>query len=247
MEPDINMIGISTSMIQFFTGIVMSSAHVISGPDHLAAVTPLAIENRTKSWHIGLFWGIGHVMGMLLIGLLYLAFRDVIPVEGISGYSEILVGTILIGIGAWALLKVLRHFHTHHKHPHYHDKPESIVHIHSHDHGDEQDHTHGHQRVKKQNNFAAMGVGTIHGFAGISHFLLILPTLMLPTWQESVIYLAGFAVGTIFTMILYALALGIISARLSRLPGQKFYNRIRIVAGAVAILVGIFWLIKSFI
>jgi ABC-type nickel/cobalt efflux system permease component RcnA len=225
----------------------MSSVHVVSGPDHLAAVTPLAIENRTKSWHVGLFWGIGHVLGMLLIGMLYLAFREVIPVEGISGYSEVLVGAVLIGIGCWAILKVLRHPHTHHKHPHYHEKPEPLVHIHGHDHGNEFDHVHVHQQVKKQNNVTAMGVGTIHGFAGISHFLLILPTLMLPSWQDSVFYLSGFAAGTILTMVSYALLLGIISSRLSKLPGQKFYNRIRVVAGIIAILVGCFWLVKAFI
>jgi len=232
-------------MVQFFTGILMSSVHVVSGPDHLAAVTPLAIENRTRSWHVGLFWGIGHVLGMLLIGGLYLAFREVIPVEAISGYSEILVGIVLIGIGAWALLKVIHHMHPHHKHPHYHEKPEPVVHIHKHEHNSELDHAHVHQRVKKQNNVTALGVGTIHGFAGVSHFLLILPTLMLPTWGDSFLYLSGFATGTILAMVVYALALGLISSRLSRLPGQRFYDRIRIIAGIVAILVGIFWIIKS--
>jgi ABC-type nickel/cobalt efflux system permease component RcnA len=234
-------------MLQFLTGVLMSSVHVISGPDHLAAVTPLAIENRTKSWHVGLFWGIGHVLGMLLIGMLYLAFRKVIPVEGISGYSEVLVGAVLLGIGAWAILKVIRHPHTHHKHPHFHEKPEPLVHIHGHDHLDELDHGHVHLKVKRQNNITAISVGTIHGFAGISHFLLILPTLTLPTWQESVLYLSGFAAGTILSMVSYALLLGIISSRLSKLPGQKVYNRIRVAAGIIAIIVGCFWLVKSFI
>lgn len=223
----------------------MSSVHVVSGPDHLAAVTPLAIENRTKSWHIGLFWGTGHVLGMLLIGLLYMAFREVIPVEGISQYSEVLVGVILIGIGTWAILKAFRHHHTHHKHPHFHERPEPIVHIHAHDHENELDHGHMHEQVKRQNNLTAVSVGTVHGFAGISHFLLILPTLTLPSRLDSVLYLGGFAAGTILSMVLYALALGLISKRLSALPGQKFYHRLRVAAGAVAILVGGFWLVKS--
>src|SRR5512139_3398623 len=98
-------------MLQLVTGILASSVHVITGPDHLAAVTPLAIENRQKAWHIGLFWGIGHVLGMLLIGLLFIIFKELINVEKISGYSEYLVGIVLVGIGLWAIVKTLRHFH----------------------------------------------------------------------------------------------------------------------------------------
>ena len=65
-------------------GIAASILHVVSGPDHLAAVTPLAIETRRKVWKIGLFWGFGHLTGMLLIGLLFLLFRQYIPIEKIS-------------------------------------------------------------------------------------------------------------------------------------------------------------------
>ena len=174
-------------MLQFLTGILMSSVHVVTGPDHLAAVTPLAIENRKKAWHIGFAWGMGHVTGMLLIGLLYLAFRELIDVEKISGYSEYLVGIVLIGIGAWAIIKSIRHFHTHHVHPHYHDKPVPQVHIHSHMHKDEFEHVHVHKKGGRQNSITALLIGTLHGFAGISHFLLILPTLALPNTIDSIL------------------------------------------------------------
>ena len=230
-------------MIQFFTGILMSSVHVVTGPDHLAAVTPLAIENRKKAWHIGLFWGLGHVMGMLLIGLLYLAFRELIDVEKISGLSEYLVGIVLIGIGIWAIIKSIRHFHTHHVHPHYHEKPVPQIHIHGHDHQDEFNHTHTHQKPGKQNSVMALLIGTLHGFAGISHFLLILPTLALPSTQDSVLYLTGFATGTIFSMVSYALILGLISQRTSDFPKSKMFRNLRIGSGIIAIGVGIWWLI----
>ena len=38
-----------------FAGIIAAMLHVISGPDHLAAVTPFAIESKRKAWKIGLF------------------------------------------------------------------------------------------------------------------------------------------------------------------------------------------------
>jgi ABC-type nickel/cobalt efflux system permease component RcnA len=230
-------------MIQFLTGILMSSVHVVTGPDHLAAVTPLAIENRRKAWHIGFFWGLGHVLGMLLIGLLYLFSRELINVEKISGYSEYLVGIVLIGIGIWAIIKSVKHFHSHHVHPHYHAKPVPQVHIHGHNHTDEFEHIHEHQKTSRQNSITALSIGTLHGFAGISHFLLILPTLALPSTQDSVLYLTGFAAGTIISMVAYALVLGVISQRTADFPKSKIFRNLRIGAGLIAIGVGIWWLI----
>lgn len=229
-------------MLQFLTGALMSSVHVVTGPDHLAAVTPLAIENRKKAWHIGLFWGIGHVMGMLLIGLLYIIFKELINVEKISGYSEYLVGIVLIGIGLWAIIKTLRHFHIHHVHPHFHADPVPQVHIHRHSHDDEASHVHIHKKNDRQNSITAMLVGTLHGFAGISHFLLILPTLALPTITDSVLYLAGFAAGTILTMVAYALLMGIIATKTSDFQNSRSFRNLRIAAGLIAVGVGIFWL-----
>ncbi len=229
-------------MIQFFTGILMSSVHVITGPDHLAAVTPLAIENKKKAWHIGLFWGIGHVAGMLLIGGVYLLFREYIDIKMISGYSEYLVGIVLIGIGLWSIYKVYGHFHTHHAHPHVHTQPEPYVHIHSHEHENEFNHKHSHSKTRKQNNITAISVGTLHGFAGVSHFVLILPTLALPTFADSVFYLSGFALGTILTMVAYALIMGLVAIRSSKANQASVFKYLRLIAGILAILVGIFWL-----
>jgi ABC-type nickel/cobalt efflux system permease component RcnA len=229
-------------MIQFLTGILMSSVHVITGPDHLAAVTPLAIENRKKAWHIGFAWGVGHVLGMLMIGLLYLVFREFINVEKISGYSEYLVGIVLVGIGTWAIIKSIKHFHTHHVHPHYHEKPVPQVHIHSHEHEDEFEHAHAHLKAGKQNSITALLIGTLHGFAGISHFLLILPTLALPSMVDSLLYLSGFALGTIITMIAFAIIMGYISQKTADFPKSKAFRNIRIGAGVIAIIIGIYWI-----
>ncbi len=100
--------------ITFLLGIVASATHVMTGPDHLAAVTPLAIENKKKSWIVGMSWGIGHTIGLLMIGGLFYLFREVFPVKIISEYSEIIVGIILIIIGMWAFYKLLnKHNHKH--------------------------------------------------------------------------------------------------------------------------------------
>ena len=241
-------------MIQFITGISAATAHVLSGPDHLAAITPLAIESKKKSWGIGLAWGIGHTLGILIIGILFLLFRDIIPIEAISEHSEQLVGVMLILIGLWAILKVrLKIFPKKHAHPHIH-KNESgdFVHIHKHDHDDAHVHSdkiahkHAHQKSYRQNVFAALGVGVFHGVAGVSHLLAILPTLALPSTFDAVMYLTGFGVGTIGSMVVFSAILGFVAEKTSEQKRAKAYTILRIAGGLVAILIGVWWIMQTF-
>ena len=122
-------------MLTFLTGFIASVAHVATGPDHLAAVTPLAIDSRRKSWMIGFTWGFGHTVGMLLIGALFLVFKEFLPIEAISKHSDTAIGFLLIGIGSWALVRLYRrHTHGYKPHAHFHTRPFLYPHIHKHIH-----------------------------------------------------------------------------------------------------------------
>jgi len=239
-------------MLNLIAGIVASFLHVVTGPDHLAAVTPLAVESRRKSWSVGLFWGLGHILGMLLIGVLFILFKEYIPIEAISHYSEQIVGLVLVGIGIWAIYKAFNKKMARHQHPHFHDKPEPHVHIHEHPHEHDHEHEHGpvhehkHQKVIRQNNIAALGVGTIHGFAGVSHLILLLPTLALPSRWDSAMYLSGFGIGTLAAMIMYAIVVGYVGQRSSMMSNPRAFRIVRIIGGLLAIVIGILWFFSTF-
>jgi ABC-type nickel/cobalt efflux system permease component RcnA len=242
-------------MLQFITGISAAIAHVLSGPDHLAAVTPLAIGSRKKSWGIGMAWGIGHTLGMLMIGFLFFFFRDFIPIDAISEHSEQLVGLLLIGIGGWAIAKVfVKKEVGKHSHPHFHkiENTGDYVHIHKHTHGETHSHSeagahsHSHPKSHQQNIKAALGVGIFHGLAGVSHLIAVLPTLALPSKKDAALYLGGFGAGTIIAMVVFAAILGAISGKTSSSGRPKIYNMMRIGGGLVAIGIGIWWIVKAF-
>lgn len=90
-------------MFAFLAGYAAGLLHVFSGPDHLAAVAPLASDRRRGQWLTGLQWGIGHFMGVALIAALLLLVKEQLPLDAISAYSERLVGASLILIGGWGL------------------------------------------------------------------------------------------------------------------------------------------------
>lgn len=218
-------------MISAFAGFAAGSIHVLTGPDHLAAISPLAVDSKKSTWVIGLRWGLGHTAGVALVGLLAVLGRELIPIELISSYSERLVGLVLIAIGIWGIHKALsKKIHTHH---HMHDGTEHI-HVHTHmasDHNSEKAHRHTH---------AALAVGIIHGFAGSSHFLGILPALALPTRTDAIIYLAAFGGGTICAMMAFASVMGILGIKFA-LKGVHFYNRLLIGFSSGSIVIGGVW------
>ena len=46
-------------MLTAVTGALAGLFHVLAGPDHLAAVGPLALDGRRRGWLAGWTWGSG--------------------------------------------------------------------------------------------------------------------------------------------------------------------------------------------
>lgn len=103
-------------MFAFFAGLAAGLLHVFSGPDHLAAVAPLAADGDRHHWKTGLQWGFGHTAGVLLIASLLLILREQLPLDLISAYSERIVGVALIGVGGWGIWKASRNASKAHTH-----------------------------------------------------------------------------------------------------------------------------------
>jgi len=231
--------------LPLFAGIAASILHVVSGPDHLAAVTPLAIESRRKVWKIGLFWGFGHLLGMLLIGLLFLLFREFIPLEKISEHSEQLVGIVLIAVGLWALFSIF-YKSKNHKHPHVHDGDEPYIHVHEHNHETNKlEHSHAHDKKLKQNLWSSFGIGVLHGLAGIAHFILLLPVLGFENQIDSIQYITGFGIGTVLAMTIYTYVLGKIAKFSKKQKSASLFTTVRVTGGLFAIVIGIYWIYLS--
>ena len=225
---------LNSVMVAVGLGLGAGLLHVWSGPDHLAAVAPLAVQQKRRPWLAGGEWGLGHSTGVALVGLLFLCFKHWLPVEAISSWSERLVGVMLIGIGLWGFYKAL---HTRiHQHEHEHD---GHRHSHWHWHGrrparlSKRPHRHWH---------AAFGVGTLHGLAGSSHFLGVLPAMAFAHVGQAIAYIASFAIGTILAMALFAGAMGGLGRFFTQ--GQRFKHFLMTCSGS-AIGVGVYWLFTA--
>lgn len=219
-------------MLTLLAGLAAGVLHVFSGPDHLATVGTLALEDRRHPWATGLVWGVGHTSGVWIVGVLVLVLRAFLPLEGMASWSDRLASVGLIGIGLWGFYRTLSHRIHAHEHDH-----QGRVHVHHHHHGaDGREHGHPHLHTH-----LACGLGILHGLAGGSHVLGVLPALALPSNSQALVYLAGFGAGTVGAMAGFGWVMGRCSQRLASY-GVSAQRLLATGCAAAAVAIGCVWL-----
>ena len=219
-----------------FAGFVAGFLHVLSGPDHLAAVAPFAVDGNKGAWRTGIRWGLGHTAGVLGIGMLALALRLALPVESFSAWGERCVGLALVAIGIWGTRTALARRRR---------RDDHLEDPHSHRHG----YAEGDDRlrpatVRRVHGRAAFAVGTLHGLAGSSHLLGILPALALPSDVMAGTYLILFGAGSIAGMGTFASFVGWI-AGWPAANGVRAQAALLGLTSIVAVAVGGCWILSD--
>ncbi len=100
-------------IVPALAGLAAGAIHALSGPDHLAAVLPLAAESPARGPRIGLSWGLGHGLGTALLSALALGVRAKLHVDTVGWTAEAAIGVVLVLTGAWAIARARRPAHAH--------------------------------------------------------------------------------------------------------------------------------------
>jgi len=211
------------------TGILAGLIHVFSGADHLIAMAPSAINSPKIALKNSFSWGLGHSSGVVLLTVLAIFIKDITPLNKFSNIAELLVGISLLFVGVFAIKNSFQ----------------LSIHIHSHKHENGIAHRHYHFHIKEQKNnnkhsHALTGIGLIHGIAGGSHFLAILPALAL-SLTNACAYLISYLIGSLISMNLFTCLISFTTLNIS----QKFMKRLIAFAGGLSFSMGLFWIQKS--
>ena len=214
--------------VVILTGILAGLIHVVSGADHLISMAPSAITNPKIALKNSISWGLGHSSGVIFLAVLAIFIKDITPLDKFSNFAEFLVGISLLIVGVFAIksslqLNVHSHFHQH----------DGVAHH----------HLHFNRKAQKKHNkhFHAMtGLGLLHGLAGGSHFLAVLPALALPI-PNAFAYLISYLIGSLVSMILFTCLISITTFK----AGQKSIRRLIAFAGGLSFSMGLFWVEKS--
>ena len=222
-------------MLSLFAGFLAGSTHVISGPDHLAALAPIALDSPKEATKIGIRWGIGHGLGVLLLGGLGVIARTWVDIHSVSAWSEFLVGFMLMFVGVWSFYRAQSIVI--HTHPHEHVDEESD--------NDQQQHQHIHIHTRDTNNHSMMShhghmhtafwVGMLHGAAGGGHLLGVLPSLAFTTF-DAILYLSAYFIAAVMSMGIFAKVLGLLSFGRGPLLLQKLMYTVSLLVFSLGIL-----------
>ena len=216
-------------LISTLTGFAAGAVHVVSGADHMVAMAPSAIRKPRLALRDGLAWGVGHSAGVLILSIVGILAKDLINIELMSSYSEFLVGISLLIVGILAIRTSMR----------------VNIHMHQHMHGEETPHKHFHfhsrgNKIHRSHTHAATGLGVLHGFAGASHLVAIIPALALPL-VGAMAYLFAYLLGSVFAMGCVVLGISFAANKANKM----FYPFLMRSIGGLSIGTGIFWLQKT--
>ena len=211
------------------TGILAGFIHVVSGADHLIAMAPSAINRPKIALKNSLSWGLGHSSGVVLLAVLAIFIKDITPLNKFSNIAEFLVGISLLIVGVFAIKNSFL----------------LSMHSHSHKHNNGIAHRHYHLHIKEQKNnnkhsHALTGLGLLHGVAGGSHFLAVLPAIALP-FSNACAYLISYLMGSLICMNLFTFLISFTTFN----ADQRVIKRLILFAGGLSFSMGLFWLQRS--
>ena len=209
-------------MAQFFSlallGFFLGMRHA-TDPDHVVAVTTIVSRERRvdRASGIGMLWGLGHTVTILLVGGAILLFDVVIPPRvGLS--MEFSVAVMLVLLGVLSLVhRVDGHRDITNWTPETKGERWFLVH---------------------RRSLRPLAIGVVHGLAGSAAIaLLVLATISNVMW--GVVYLAVFGIGTIAGMMLITAAISVPFAYTARrLAG--FNRSLGFASGLSSLVFGMF-------
>ncbi len=217
-------------VLEFLTssgfGSLLGMRHALE-PDHLAAVSTLVSRERSgaKAALLGVCWGLGHTVGLIVVGAVLVVLRTELP-PAIASLFELLVAVMLVTLGTRAVIQAIRQGRPSHQHAHtfaMHEHSGLPAHVHI-----------GTWTLARR----PLLVGAVHGLAG-SGALTALVLTTLPSTAARLSYMALFGLGSTIGM---AILSGLLGWPLARLGAHQAVTRVvTFVVGAMSVALGVAW------
>lgn len=189
-------------------------------PDHIAAVTTLVAGERERAARraaeLGVFWGLGHALTLIVFGLPIVLFEKYLP-DPLQRGAETAVAALIVFLAVRLLVRWRSGYF--HVHPHAHVR-------------DRRDHRH-----PVRTPTGAFGIGLVHGMGG-SAGIGVLLLAAIPSRALAVGALLVLAVFTALSMTLVASGLG---RTLTSAPVQRTFSTIVPVLGVTSLAFGVWY------
>lgn len=233
---------VGTEWLALGTAFILGFLHALE-IDHIVAVTAFVATRPALAGAVqfGLRWGLGHSAAVLAAGAILL-LSGLRWSARYDAWGEAVVGVMLVAVGLWAI-RTARRLHAHppaehgnHGHLHAH-APGDAPHDHPHQHGAPATGRHSHRR-------GITVVGLVHGLAGTSAVVALVPVTMVDRTAIGIGYLLTFGAGTILAMALFAMVAAM-AMRTAAARSLALGRRMGGAAGVAGIAVGAWWILRA--
>jgi nitrile hydratase accessory protein len=202
-------------------GTLLGMRHAFE-PDHLAALSTLLTGERNvrKAAWLGVYWGIGHTLTLLVAGTLLVVLRADMPAIASDALACAVV-LLLVGFGFRAIYLSAGQASAGRTHSHVHGAPSAAASV-------------GQWTLARRPLF----VGAVHGLAG-SGALTALVMATIPSMWARLIYLLLFGVGSTLGM---AGLSGLMGWPIARVGAHGAVARcVSLAVGCISIMLGLYW------
>ena len=218
-------------------GLLLGMKHATEA-DHLTAVAALTTgqSSLAESMKLGIAWGVGHTLTLMLFGGVVLWLGTNIPPR-MEQTLELAVSVMLMALG----IDVLRQLLQRRIHVHVHRHDSVVKHVHAHSHAGEDGKAQPKQRHHKHRHvppLRALAVGMMHGMAG-SAALLALSLGAVSSWFMGLVYIAIFGLGSIVGMAILSVVIAI-PMRWSAVYLGRLHNSTTALVGGFSCTLGVF-------
>jgi hypothetical protein len=203
--------------IVLLVGVLLGLRHA-TDPDHIAAMTTLVASGRENAGRsaasLGAWWGIGHGITLVLLGIPILLAERFIP-ERVQQGAETAVAALIVFLALRLLVRWRHGYFDLHAHPH-----------------PEREHRHA-----VRTPLGALGIGLVHGIGGSAGVGI----LLLATIPSETVAVASLLLLALFTAVSMAIVTAGFGLTLSARPVTAAVNAVVPALGTISLAFGLWY------
>ncbi|NIP99950.1 MAG: hypothetical protein GWM98_05775 [Nitrospinaceae bacterium] len=196
-----------TDSLFFLGAFFLGGLHALDA-DHVATVSTLILDKQPfrKTFRLAFRWSVGHSLTLFILAGLMLGLQSTYQKLDLA-HTESLVGLSMMALGGWVLARQ----------------------------GLGSPKRKGRKAPAAPAGWMLFGMGVLHGVAGSSSILLLIPVALSQSVSMVLLYVFLFSLGMVTAMGLYVLAVNRL-LWLEKMAG--FLARLRVLAAVAAVVIG---------
>ena len=238
----------SLVIFALIVSFVLGGLHALTPGHGKAVVAAYLVGTRGRiidAVFLGLVVTFTHTFSVITIGVILLLTKNRFAQSDIVLWLSIVSGVLIVGIGAWLLVRNMRQYYRGksdtHDHGHNHSHPHN--HSHSHSHG----HAHTHVPSERTGFWGLLTLGISGGIVPCVDALIgLLFAISIDKLAWGVIILCAFSLGLAAVLVAIGILMVVAKPLLDRFTGEGIWlKRLPIISATVVIVLGAVLVFKA--